>query len=179
MVADNDLALGRIVEAFSKSRFWENTVIFVVEDDSQNGWDHVSAYRTVSIVISPYSRLKSVNHTFYTQPCLVRTIEHILGLPPMNIQDAIANPMFDCFGTKPDLTPYKALPNKIPIDEMNPSLTSLGGKALYFAKKSMLPEYDGMDSGDDDLLNKILWFAAKGNTPYPSKSTGGKNDDDE
>ncbi len=79
MVADNDVALGRIVEAFSKSRFWENTVIFVVEDDSQCGWDHVSAYRTVSLVISPYSRLKNVNHTYYTQPSMVRTIEQILG----------------------------------------------------------------------------------------------------
>jgi DNA-binding beta-propeller fold protein YncE len=179
MVADNDQALGRIIEAFSKSRFWNNTVIFVVEDDSQNGWDHVSAYRTVSLVISPYSRLKNVNHTFYTQPCLVRTIEQILGLPPMNIEDAIANPMIDCFGTIPDLTPYRALPGRIPIDEMNPSLTSLTGKALYYAKKSMLPEYDGLDSGDDDLLNKILWFAAKGNIPYPSNSSGAKNDDDD
>jgi YVTN family beta-propeller protein len=84
-------------EAFSKSRFWENTVIFVLEDDSQGGWDHVSAYRTVSLVISPYSRLKSVNSTYYNQPSIVRTIEQILGLPPMNIQDAIANPMSDCF----------------------------------------------------------------------------------
>ncbi len=107
MVADNDLALGRIVEAFSKSRFWKNTVIFVVEDDSQSGWDHVSAYRTVSLVISPYSRLKNVNHTFYTQPSMVRTIEQILGLPPMNIQDAIANTMTDCFKDTPDLTPYQ------------------------------------------------------------------------
>ena len=80
MVADNDYALGKIVEAFSKSRFWENTVIFVVEDDSQSGWDHVSAYRTVALVISPYSRLKSTIHTYYTQPSMVRTIEQILGL---------------------------------------------------------------------------------------------------
>lgn len=179
MVADNDVALGRIVEAFSKSRFWENTVIFVVEDDSQNGWDHVSAYRTVSLVISPYSRLKNVNHSYYTQPSMVRTIEQILGLPPMNIQDAIANPMTDCFGSNPDLTPYKALPNNIPIDEMTPSLGSLSGKALFFARKSMLPEYDGVDSGNDDQLNRILWFAAKGSTPYPAKYAGvGKEDED-
>jgi YVTN family beta-propeller protein len=169
MIADNDYALGRIVEAFSKSRFWENTVIFVVEDDSQSGWDHVSAYRTVALVISPYSRLRNTNHTYYTQPSMIRTIEQILGLPPMNIQDAIANPMADCFGTKPDKTPYKALPNNIPIDEMNPQLLSLKGKALYFAEKSMLPEFDGVDAGNDDLLNRILWFAAKGNIPYPAK----------
>ncbi|MGA2407248.1 MAG: bifunctional YncE family protein/alkaline phosphatase family protein [Bacteroidales bacterium] len=176
MVADNDLALGRIVEAFSKSRFWENTVIFVVEDDSQGGWDHVSAYRTVSLVISPYSRLRNVNHTFYTQPSMVRTIEQILGLPPMNIQDAIANTMNDCFTGKPDNTPYIAMPNNVPIDEMIPPLTLLTGKTLHYAKKSMLPEFDGVDSGDDDLLNRILWFAAKGNTAYPAKFSGIEND---
>jgi len=180
MVADNDYALGRIVEAFTRSRFWQNTVIFVVEDDSQSGWDHVSAYRTVALVISPYSRLKNTNHTYYTQPSMVRTIEQILGLPPMNIQDAIANPMVNCFGTIPDKTPYEAIPNNIPIDELNPPLFSLRGKALRFAKKSMLPEFDGIDSGNDDLLNRILWFAEKGNTPYPAKFAGiGIKDDDD
>jgi YVTN family beta-propeller protein len=179
MVADNDAALGRIVEAFTKSRFWQNTVIFVVEDDSQNGWDHVSAYRTVSLVISPYSRFGNVNHTYYTQPSMVRTIEQILGLPPMNIQDAIANTMTNCFGTTADLTPYKALPSNIPIDEITAPVASLTGKALHFAKMSMLPEYDGVDSGNDDMLNRILWFAAKGNTPYPSQFAGSGNDEDE
>lgn len=179
MVADNDYALGRIVEALSKSRFWKNTVIFVVEDDSQSGWDHVSAYRTVSLVISPYTRLKTVNHTFYTQPSMVRTIEQILGLPPMNIQDAIANTMTNCFGSNADLTPYKAVPNNIPIDEMSMPLSSLSGRALHFAKKSMLPEFDGVDTGNDDLLNRILWFAAKGDTPYPARYAGKDNDEDD
>lgn len=179
MVADNDLALGRIVEAFSKSRFWQNTVIFVVEDDSQGGWDHVSAYRTVSLVLSPYSRLKTVKSTYYNQPSIVRTIEQILGLPPMNIQDAIASPMFDCFGTAADMTPYTAVPNRIPIDEMNPQLSSLSGKALHFAKMSMRPEFAGVDAGNDDLLNRILWFAAKGNTPFPSRYAGAKGSDEE
>jgi YVTN family beta-propeller protein len=182
MVADNDLALGRIVEAVSKSRFWESTVIFVVEDDSQGGWDHVSAYRTVSMVISAWSRLKKTNHTFYSQPSIVRTIEQILGLPPMNIQDAIANPMTDCFGSKPDKTLYVAALNNIPIDEMNPLITSLNGKALHYARKSLLPEFDGVDTGNDDLLNRILWFAAKGNVAYPSKyagATGGSDMEDE
>jgi phospholipase C len=179
MIADNDRALGLIVEAVTKSRFWENTVIFVVEDDSQGGWDHVSAYRTVSLVISPYSRLKSVNHTFYTQPSMVRTIEQILGLPPMNIQDAIANPMADCFGNVSDMTPFTAVPSNIRIDEMNPQLVSLNGKALHYAKKSMLPEFDGIDTGNDDLLNRILWFAEKGNTPYPAKYAGADKDDRE
>jgi hypothetical protein len=179
MVADNDAALGKIVEALSKSRFWENTVIFVVEDDSQSGWDHVSAYRTVSLVISPYSRLKNVNHTYYAQPSILRTIELILGLPPMNIQDAIANPMTNCFSTSPEITPYQALPSNIPIDEMTPPLTSLSGRALHFAKKSMLPEFNGVDSGNDDLLNRILWFAAKGNKAYPEKFAGAETDEEE
>ncbi len=176
MVADNDLALGQIVEAVTKSRFWENTVIFVVEDDSQNGWDHVSAYRTVGLVLSPYSRLNKTNSTYYTQPSVLRSIEQILGLPPMNIQDAIANPMADCFAAKPDLTPYIAVKNNIPLDEMNPPLTSLNGKALHYAKKSLLQVFDKIDSGEDDLLNRIIWYSAKGNTPYPAKFEG---DDDE
>jgi YVTN family beta-propeller protein len=179
MVADNDYALGRIVEAFSKSRFWESTVIFVVEDDSQSGWDHVSAYRTVSLVISPYSRLKTVNHSYYTQPSMVRTIEQILGLQPMNIQDAIANPMANCFSANPDKTPYTAVSNNIPIDEMNPPLFSLKGNARHFAEKSMLPEFDGVDSGNDDLLNRILWFAAKGNKAYPAKFAGTESDEED
>ena len=179
MVADNDLALGRIVEAVSKSKFWESTVIFVVEDDSQAGWDHVSAFRTVSLVISPWSRLKTTNHTYYNQPSIVRTIEQILGLPPMNIQDAIANPMYNCFGSSKDLTPFVSVSNNIPIDEMNPALTTLTGKALYYAKKSHLPEFDGIDTGDDLLFNRILWFSAKGNVPYPVKYSGTTGEDDE
>ncbi len=181
MVADNDLALGQIVEAVSKSRFWDSTVIFVTEDDSQGGWDHISAYRTVGLVISPYSRLRTTNHTYYSETSMVRTIEQILGLPPMNIQDAIAYPMTDCFGSEPDLTPYTAVQNNIPLDEMNKPLSSLSGKALYFARKSMLPEFDRVDSGNDDLLNRILWYAARGNAPYPRKyagATGYVDDDD-
>lgn len=172
MVADNDQALGSIVEAFTKSRFWKNTVIFVVEDDSQGGWDHVSAYRTVALVISPYSRLKKTVNTYYTQPSMVRTMEQILGLPPMNIQDAIAFPMSDCFTSEPDLSIYRAIKSNIPLDEMNKPMASLSGKALHYAKKSMLPEFSGIDSGNDDLLNRILWFAAKGNVPYPAKYAG-------
>ena len=180
MVVDNDYALGQIVEALTKSRFWKNTVIFITEDDSQAGWDHVSAYRTVGFVLSPYSRLKSTDHTYYTQPSMVRTIEQILGLPPMNIQDAIAPVMSSCFTAEPDFTTtYKALPNNIPINEMNRRLSSLSGRALYYARKSMLPEFDGIDSGNDDLLNRILWFAARGNEAYPAKYAGKQDDHDD
>jgi hypothetical protein len=99
----------------------------------------------------------------------------------MNIQDAIANPMADCFVSKPNKTQYQAIPNNIPLDEMNPQIMSLKGKARYFAEKSMLPEFDGVDTGDDDLLNRILWFAAKGDAPYPTKFAGvvGKEEDDD
>ncbi len=179
MVADNDLALGRIIDAVTNSRFWDNTVIFVVEDDSQDGWDHVSAYRTVSIVISPYSHIVNTIHTRYNQPSIVRTIEQILGLPPMNIQDALAPPMFDCFTGNKDLTGYHSVLNQIRLNEMNPPLTGLRGKQLKFAKLSLEPQFDHIDSGDDDLLNRILWFAARQNIPYPSKFAGENEDTDD
>jgi len=172
MVADNDLALGRIIEAVTKSRFWNNTVIFITEDDSQDGWDHVSAYRTVGMVISPYSRTGTVVHTNYNQPSMIRTIEQILGLPPMNIMDATAKPMFNCFTAQADLTPYKALSNLIPLDEMNPPLSALKGTELHFAEKSLDPQFDGIDSGNDELFNQILWHAMKGKQKFPKRYIG-------
>ncbi|MEI6277078.1 MAG: bifunctional YncE family protein/alkaline phosphatase family protein [Prolixibacteraceae bacterium] len=167
MVADNDLALAQIVEALSKSKFWKNTAIFVTEDDSQDGWDHVSAYRTVGMIISPYTKTASVVHTNYNQVSMVRTIEQILGIPPMNIMDATAMPMFDCFTSQADPSPYLPIKNNIPLDEMNPSLGALKGTALRYAKKSMEPQFDGIDDADEDEFNQILWFAAKGKAPYP------------
>jgi len=182
MVADNDLALGRIIEALSKSRFWDSTAVFVTEDDSQSGWDHVSAYRTTGFVISPYSRLQRTVHTNYNQTCIVRTIEQILGIPPMNVMDATALPMFDCFSEKPNRIPYTFVKNKIPLDEMNKSATALTGKAKKYALLSASPQFDHIDSGDDDLLNRILWFASMGDKPYPKKMTIPKSqrmDDDD
>lgn len=179
MVADNDLALGQIIEAISKSRFWENTVIFVTEDDSQAGWDHVSAYRTVGLVASPYTRFDETNHTNYNQVSMFRTIEQILGLPPMNIQDATAMPMFDCFIKTPDTTPYVSVPNEIPLNEMNKELSQLKGPALHYAKKSMEPQFDHIDAGDDDLFNRIIWFASNEKKPYPAKYAGKDDDDDD
>ena len=178
MVADNDVALGQIIEAITKSRFWKNTVIFTTEDDSQDGWDHVSAYRTVGTVVSPYSRLKKTVSTNYNQVSLVRTIEQILGIPPMNISDATAMPMFDCFSASPDFTPYKSVPNQIPLNEMNKSLAELKGSALHFARKSLEPQFDHIDSGRDDLFNRIIWFAMKGKERYPGKYSG-KDEDEE
>ena len=177
MMADNDLALGKIVEALTKSRFWESTAIFVTEDDSQNGWDHVSAYRTTGLVISPYSRLKQTIHTNYNQTSMLRSMEQILGIPPMNIIDGTALPMFDCFTDKPSLLEYKYVPTNIPLDEMNESKASLKGKALHYANMSSKPEFDLIDRGDDDLMNRILWFYGKGNVPYPWRLVGKDNDD--
>ncbi len=177
MVADNDLALGRIVEAVSKSRFWKNTVIFVTEDDSQAGWDHVSAYRTTGFVVSPYSVLKHKVSTNYNQVSIVRSIEQILGIPPMNIMDATALPMFKCFSDKPSLQTYQSLPSRIAIDNINPKLASLKGAALHFAKLSLRPEYDHIDGGNDDVMNRIIWFSAKGKKTYPANLAGKDTDD--
>ncbi|MDP2335473.1 MAG: bifunctional YncE family protein/alkaline phosphatase family protein [Bacteroidota bacterium] len=168
-VADNDLALGQMIEAISKSRFWKNTVIFITEDDSQDGWDHVSAYRTVGAVVSPYSRLKETVKTNYNQVSLLRTIEQILGIPPMNISDATAMPMFNCFSATPDFSPFYSVPNEIPLNEMNKPLSALKGTELHYAKRSLEPQFDHIDQGNDELFNRIIWFAMKGKEPYPGK----------
>jgi YVTN family beta-propeller protein len=170
MVADNDLAVGRIVEAITKSRFADSTVIFITEDDSQAGWDHVSAYRTTGFVISPYSRLRRTVKTNYNQTSVVRTIEQILGLPPMNVIDATALPMFDCFSNKADNAPYTALQNRVPLDEMNKPLSVLRGRARQYAKESVEQADEGIDTGEDELMNKILWFWARGKAPYPGRN---------
>jgi hypothetical protein len=179
MVADNDLALGRIVQAISESRFWDSTVIFVTEDDSQSGWDHVSAYRTTGFVISPYSYLGKTIHTNYNQTCIVRTIEQILGIPPMNIIDATALPMFDCFSKTKRSASYDYVQNKIALDDMNRSVTELTGKAKEFAILSSQPQFDHIDGGDDNLLNRIIWFSTMDGKPYPEKMTLGITDDDD
>lgn len=167
-VADNDLALGQIVEAVSNSKFWKETAIFVIEDDPQAGLDHIDGRRTVALCISPYTKRGAVVNTHYNQNSILRTIELILGLPPMSQFDMIANPMTDCFTSKPDFRPYKALPNQIPLDEMNPKLSALSGKRKFWAQKSMEMSLDELDQANEDTLNLILWYSVKGyNTPYP------------
>jgi YVTN family beta-propeller protein len=168
MIADNDLALGRIVEAVSRSKFWPRTVILVVEDDPQFGLDHVDGHRTVALAISPYTRRRFVDHTLYNQTGMVKTIELILGLAPMNQLDLSATPMRALFQAKPDLTPYRAVPNRVPLDEMNPPLKVLTGPRLYWAQKSLELDFSEADRADEDTLNRILWHAARGyDTPYP------------
>jgi YVTN family beta-propeller protein len=173
MVADNDLALGQVVEAVSKSKFWKETAIFVVEDDPQNGFDHLDAHRTVALVISPYTKRRFVDSTNYNQTGMVKTIELILGLPPMNQLDLSATPMRHCFGTEADLASYRAVPNRIPLDEMNAALGSLTGPALHWAKKSLELDLDEADKADEDTLNRILWHSVRGyEAPYPQEFAG-------
>src|SRR5205823_14861469 len=105
-VADNDLALGRVVEAVSKSKFWKQTAIFVIEDDAQNGPDHVDAHRTVALVISPWTKHKHVDSSMYSTASMLRTMELILGLKPMSQFDAAARPMYQSFQAKADETAY-------------------------------------------------------------------------
>jgi YVTN family beta-propeller protein len=167
-VADNDLALGQIVEAVSKSQFWPETAIFVVEDDPQAGLDHVDGHRTVALCISPYTKRGEVISTHYNQSSMLRTMELIMGLPPMNQFDMAANPLYECFTETPDTTPYTCLPNQIPLDEMNPKLEALRGKQLYYAKKSMEMPLDDIDQADEGLFNRIIWHSVKGyDVPYP------------
>ena len=180
MVADNDLAVGRIVEAVMKSRFADSTVIFISEDDSQNGWDHVSAYRTTGYVVSNYSRLQKTVHTNYNQTSLLRTIEQILGLPPMNIIDATASPMFDCFTDKPTATfKYSVKKNLVALDEMNKPVENQKGASLKFTNQSIKYAFDKIDRGNDNILNRILWFSMKPTKPYPSKLAGKGQDDED
>ncbi len=168
MVADNDLALGQIVEAVSKSRFWPETAIFVVEDDPQAGLDHVDSHRTVALCISPYTRRGVVDSTHYNQTGMLRTIELIFGLAPMNQLTMASNPMTNCFQETPDLAPYTARPNLIPLDEMNAKLADLRGEARYYARKSLELPLDDIDLADEDTFNRIIWHAVKGpGVPYP------------
>ena len=167
-VADNDLALGQIIDAVSHSKFWKETCIFVTEDDPQAGLDHVDGHRTVALVISPYTKRGEVISTYYSQINMIRTMENILAIPPMNQFDMAAEPMADCFTEKPDYTPYKALPSNIPLDELNPPLESLKGEPLHWAKMSLTQDLDDVDRIDEDTFNRIIWHSVKGyDVPYP------------
>jgi YVTN family beta-propeller protein len=167
--ADNDLAFGHVVEAVSHSPFWKDTCIFAIEDDPQNGWDHVSGYRTTAYVVSPYTKRGAVVHTQYNHTSLLRTVELILGLPPMNQMDATATPMFDCFTNMPDFTAFTALTNNVPLDQMNPEPKKVADRQLrkdaYVSARLPLEKADQCPA---DLLAHILWRTMKGShTPYP------------
>ena len=180
-VADNDLAFGRIVEAISRSRFWKETCIFAIEDDPQAGWDHVSGYRTTAYVISPYTKRGKVLSTQYNQTSVLRTIELMIGLPPMNLLDATATPMSECFTNRPDYTPFDAVPNNISLDEMNPEPKKISDPLLRRdALASARLRLDQVDQCPEDLLNRILWRAMKGpRAPYPTWAITPHADDED
>ena len=162
--ADNDYALGMIVEAVSRSRFWPKTAIFVLEDDAQNGPDHVDSHRSAAFVISPYARHKVVDHTMYNTTSMLRTMELILGLRPMTQFDAGSRPMFTAFQAAPDPAPYAAEKPRISLDERNPAASAT-------AARSSKLDFDEEDRADEDELNDILWTAIRGNAaPPPTRS---------
>ena len=167
-IADNDLALGQIVEAISKSKYWKDSVIFVVEDDAQDGLDDVDGRRTVAYAISAYTRRHIVDSTFYNQNSILRSIQLIFGLPPLTKFDLLAEPLWNAFQATPDLRPYTAKPNIVPLTEMNPALSTLRGKQLLWAEKSMAMDFSGPDRADDEILNRLLWYSVKGyRAKYP------------
>jgi DNA-binding beta-propeller fold protein YncE len=180
-VADNDLALGKIVDAVSHSIFWSNTCIFAVEDDPQDGWDHVSGYRTTAYVASPYTKRHAVVHTQYNQTSILRTMELILGIPPMNQFDATATPMFDCFTNTPDFTPFNHVANRVPLDQMNPSPKAIKDAQLRRdALVSARLPLDKEDQCPEDLFNHIIWRAARGShAPYPAWAITAESGDDD
>ena len=177
-VADNDLAMGQVIEAVSHSKFWKDTCIFAVEDDPQNGWDHVSGYRTTAYVVSAYTKRHAVVSTQYNQTSLLRTMELMLGLPPMNQFDATATPMFDCFTNTPDFTAFDVVTNNVPLDEMNSPLKRLfGSQARKDAVASAKLPLAKPDQCNEDVLNRILWRATMGVKPYPEWAVKVVDDD--
>jgi hypothetical protein len=160
MVGDNDQAIGQLVDAVSHSRFWNETAIFIIQDDAQDGPDHIDSHRTVGLVISPYVRRGALVSQHYTTSSMLRTMELILGLPPMTTYDAAATPMYACFTTRPDFTPYTNAPPEVDIEERNPRATAL-------ARRSAKLDFSEVDRADFTELNHILWEAYKPGIPYP------------
>jgi hypothetical protein len=161
MVADNDLALGRIVEAVGQSKFWPNTAVFVLEDDAQNGPDHVDAHRMPALAISPWTKRHAVDSTLYSTTSMLRTMELILGLQPMSQFDAAARPMWESFQEEPNLARFRALPAQVDLDATNSRLA-------WGASESSRIDWSEPDKADDIVLNEIVWRSVRGaNSPMP------------
>jgi YVTN family beta-propeller protein len=160
-VASNDQALGKIVETISHSSLWREFAIFVIEDDAQNGPDHVDSHRTVALVISPWTRHHAVDSTMYSTVSMLRTMELILGLKPLTQYDAAASPMFNSFDAVADLRPYNLIGPRINLNERN-------GRTAYGAAESSKMDFRGYDRVDEQALNRILWHSIKGaDVPMP------------
>jgi hypothetical protein len=163
-VADNDLAVGMFIDYLSKSPIWKESAVFIVEDDAQNGADHVDAHRTTAYVISPYVKRNYTDHSMYSTSSLLRTIELILGLPPMTQYDAAAPSMWQSFTAIPDLSPYQYLPENISLDEKNTASNEA-------AKKSAAFNFKHEDNIPDYKFNEVLWLGLKGKqAPAPSRA---------
>lgn len=164
MMADNDLALGRLVEAVSRSPFWKDTLVVAVEDDAQNGPDHVDAHRTVALLAGAYVRRRVVDHTFSSTVSLLRTIELILGIPPMTQYDAAAQPLLSAVTDEPAPFSYAAV---VP----GQSLVAVNTPTAPGAAESLLLPLDEADEAPSAIFNRILWRAIKGNVPLPTSRT--------
>jgi hypothetical protein len=160
-VASNDLAIGKLVDAVSRSKIWPNIAIFMIEDDAQNGPDHVDAHRTIGLVVSPYTKRKFIDSTQYSTVSMLRTIELILGLDPLSQYDAAATAMYRSFTDKPNLEPYTHEPPRIDLNAKNTVLS-------YGAERSAKMDFSEYDRIDDFEMNEILWRAVKGeDAPLP------------
>jgi hypothetical protein len=155
-----------MVEAVSNSPYWKDTCIAVVEDDAQDGPDHVDAHRSVALLISAYNRQGVLVHEFHNTVSLIRTIELLLGMEPMNQLDATATPI-DIFHNEPDLRPYKALLPNVALDNL---LTppARDGSTAYWMRRTAEQDMAHADMADPEVLNRIIWFSVKGNTPMPA-----------
>lgn len=162
-VADNDYALGLIVEGISRSRFWAKSAIFVLEDDAQNGPDHVDSHRAPAFILSPYTRRGIIDSRMYNTTSMLRTMELILGLRPMTLFDAGARPMHAAFAQEPDLRPYTAEKPRVSLNERNPA------EGTAAARLSAEFDYSEADRIDDDAMNVILWRALRGSEPPPPR----------
>lgn len=166
-VADNDLAVGMLIDYLSKSPVWKESAIFILEDDAQNGPDHVDAHRSTAYLISPYVKRNYVDHTMYTTSGMLRTMELILGLPPMTQYDAAATPMWRSFTKTPDFTPFNHLPSNIDLNDKNP----LNPGISAVSKLSEKFDWSREDKVPDLVMNEILWQGIKGKSaPSPVRA---------
>ncbi len=164
-VADNDYGLGLMVEAVSNSPYWRDTCIVAVEDDAQDGPDHVDAHRSVALLISAYNRPGALIHEFHNTVSLIRTIELLLGMEPMNQLDATATPI-NIFRGEADLRPYKALLPNVALDNLVTPLPRDAATA-YWMRRTEEQDLERADMADPEILNRIIWFSVKGNIPMP------------
>ncbi|HWY38315.1 MAG TPA: hypothetical protein VNY73_07130, partial [Bacteroidia bacterium] len=166
-VADNDRAVGLFVEYLSRSPIWKESVVFILEDDAQNGPDHVDAHRSTAYVAGGFVKRKYVDHTMYSTSSVLRTIELILGVPPMSQYDAAATPMWRCFSDSATLSHFSAEGPKVDLTEKNIAMNK-------WQRMSEQLDFSKEDKAPDDIFNRVIWVAVKGeNVPYPGIKRAG------